>query len=181
MRESYLTRGLRHLCKTSLPWAGKTRNMCRPCCKKQLFSAFCNNFSQTETTWFVARQVWTWVLKRATFLSTRLAAMLQNKLHVFVACFTPPFAAAWSSNCSLYGVRYAIVLAILIMTKYGHFRLIRVELFLWFFIWVWPVVKEFTCQSVLRFHLLYTPVLYHTPAAPQYAPWAAEGRVCNNR
>ena len=48
--------------------------------------------------------------------------MLQNKLHVFVSCFTPPLTAAWSSNCSLYGVGYAIVLAILKMTRYSRFN-----------------------------------------------------------
>ena len=37
---------------------------------------------------FVSIQVWTWMVKRATCLSTRSAAMLRNKLHVFVASFT---------------------------------------------------------------------------------------------
>ena len=34
-------------------------------------------------TLLVARQVGTWVVKRATSLLTRFAAMLQNRLHVF--------------------------------------------------------------------------------------------------
>ena len=38
---------------------------------------------------FVAKQIWTWVVKRATYhrFSTRSAAMLQGRLHVFVARF----------------------------------------------------------------------------------------------
>ena len=41
---------------------------------------------------FIAKQIWTWVVKLATYhrFSTRSAAMLQSRLHVFVA----PFAAA---------------------------------------------------------------------------------------
>ena len=49
------------------------------------FSSFCNNLQQPATIWFVAKQVWIWVVKRATCFSTRFAAMLQNKLHVSVA------------------------------------------------------------------------------------------------
>ena len=45
-------------CKTSLPWAVKTRNMCGTLLQnKELLSTFCQNFSELEITSFVARQV----------------------------------------------------------------------------------------------------------------------------
>ena len=34
--------------------------------KVELLFTFCINFSQPATTWFVARQVWKWVVRRAT-------------------------------------------------------------------------------------------------------------------
>ena len=48
-------------------------------------------FKQLAAT-FMAKQIWTWVVKRSTYhrFSTRSAAMLQSRLHVFVA----PFAVA---------------------------------------------------------------------------------------
>ena len=43
-------------CKTSLRWAGKTRNMYWFRCNKiELLSTFCNPFPQPVTNWFVAR------------------------------------------------------------------------------------------------------------------------------
>ena len=39
-------------------------------------------------TWFVARQVRTWVVKHATALLTRFAAMGQDRFYVSVARFT---------------------------------------------------------------------------------------------
>ena len=51
-------RGRVTCCKTSLPWAGKTHNMCALLQNKELLSTFCQNFSQLETNSFVARQVW---------------------------------------------------------------------------------------------------------------------------
>ena len=54
-------------------------------------------------TWFFARQVWTWVVKRPTLLSTHsfYSIMLQNKLYVFVARFIVPWAinSAEASLC----------------------------------------------------------------------------------
>ena len=48
LRGSHFTHGIYVTCrKTNLPWAGKVR-----------LSTFCNNFLQSATTWFVARQVW---------------------------------------------------------------------------------------------------------------------------
>ena len=44
-------------CKTSLPWAGKTRNMCTLLQNKELLSTFCQNVSELEITSFVARKV----------------------------------------------------------------------------------------------------------------------------
>ena len=46
----------------------KTRKMRKFFCKNQNFSTFCDNFSQPATTLFVARQVGTWVVKRASSL-----------------------------------------------------------------------------------------------------------------
>lgn len=43
--------------------------------------------SNLWTTWFVARQIWMRILKRATSLFSSFAAMLQNNLHLFVARF----------------------------------------------------------------------------------------------
>ena len=63
------------------------RNVHRFCYKGELLSAFWNNFSQPATTWFVAIQVNSWTVKRATSLLNSFAVMLR-KLHVFVACFT---------------------------------------------------------------------------------------------
>ena len=65
-------------CKTSLPWAGKTRNMFRLCCKsrttlyflQQIF-ATCNNLICCKTGLNVTTQY---------HFSTCFAAMLQNKL-----------------------------------------------------------------------------------------------------
>ena len=51
-------RGCVTCCKTSLPWAGKTRSMCTLLQNKKLLSTFCQNFSELETNTFVARQVW---------------------------------------------------------------------------------------------------------------------------
>ena len=93
--ESRHTRELRYLLQKSVPWAGKTPNMYRFCWKVELLSTFCKNFSQPATTWFVARQVGTWEVKRATSFSTCFAAMLQNKLHVFVSRFT----VSWFQSC----------------------------------------------------------------------------------
>ena len=45
-------------------------------------------FTQFATAWFVARQVWTWVIKRATSSSTPSVVMFHNKLLVLVAPFT---------------------------------------------------------------------------------------------
>ena len=80
-------------CKTSL--AGKTRNTYRGLLQKvELLSSFCNKFSQPATIWFVARHVWTWVVKRATSLFNSFCSrMFQNKFHAFVACFTVPYSA----------------------------------------------------------------------------------------
>ena len=45
-------------CKTSLRWAGKTRNIYWFRCNKiELLSTFCNPFPQPVTNWFVARFV----------------------------------------------------------------------------------------------------------------------------
>ena len=41
-------------------------------------------FTQFTRAWFVARQVWTWVVNAHHSFSTRFAAILQNKLQVFV-------------------------------------------------------------------------------------------------
>ena len=51
-------RGCVTCCKTSLPWAGKTRNMSTLLQNKELLSTYCQNFSGLETNSFVARQVW---------------------------------------------------------------------------------------------------------------------------
>ena len=70
-RESRHTRKLRHLLQS----AGKTRNMYRFCCKTW-------NYSQiSATTLFVARQVW---FVGGVSYSTRFAATMPNKLHIFV-------------------------------------------------------------------------------------------------
>ena len=64
-------------CRTSLPWAGKTYNLCKFCCKKvEILSTLCNNVLQPVGGWVVERQVWTWVVKRTFFL------------YIFVARFT---------------------------------------------------------------------------------------------
>ena len=96
LRGSHAIHGSYVTCsKTSLQWVGKTSNMCRGLLQKvELLSTFCNKFSQPATTWFVARHVWTWVVKRATSLFNSFCSrMFQNKLHVFVACFTVPYSA----------------------------------------------------------------------------------------
>jgi len=54
IRGSYAT-----CCKTSLPWAGKTRASCTDfLAKSRTTLYFRNNFPQPETSWFVARQIW---------------------------------------------------------------------------------------------------------------------------
>ena len=96
LRGSHAIHGSYVTCsKTSLPWVDKTSNMCRGLLQKvELLSTFCNKFSQPATTWFVARHVWTWVVKRTTSLFNSFCSrMFQNKLHVFVACFTVPYSA----------------------------------------------------------------------------------------
>ena len=54
IRGSYVT-----CCKTSLPWAGKTRASCTDfLTKSRTTFYFGNNFPQPATNWFVAREVW---------------------------------------------------------------------------------------------------------------------------
>ena len=59
--------------------------MYRFSCKKWTTLYFWNNFSQPATTWFVALRH-SWVVKRATLLFTRFAAMSQKR-HVFCCAF----------------------------------------------------------------------------------------------
>ena len=57
------------------------------------------------TTWFVARQVWTWVEKRATSLFNLFCRNLRNKLHVFVASFTVALSTTknrWNRNLTIW-------------------------------------------------------------------------------
>lgn len=75
-------------CKTSLPWASKTRNMYIFSFKKENFSVLyattfrnCNNLICCKTGLIHG---WQNALYR---YSTTLAALLQNKLHVSVARF----------------------------------------------------------------------------------------------
>ena len=54
IRGSYVT-----CCKTSSPWAGKTRASCTDfLAKSRTTFYFGNNFPQPATNWFVARQIW---------------------------------------------------------------------------------------------------------------------------
>ena len=54
IRGSYVT-----YCKTSLPWASKTRATCTDFLQKvEQLSTFGSNFPQPATSWFVARQIW---------------------------------------------------------------------------------------------------------------------------
>ena len=54
IRGSYVT-----CCKTSLPWAGKTRASCTDFhAKSRTTFYFGNNFPKPATNWFVARQIW---------------------------------------------------------------------------------------------------------------------------
>ena len=54
IRGSYVT-----YCKTSLPWASKTRATCTDFLQKvEQLSTFGSNFPQPATSWFVARQLW---------------------------------------------------------------------------------------------------------------------------
>ena len=57
-------------------------------------------FTQLATAWFVARQVWTWVIKRATSSSTTSVVMFYNKFRVLVAPFTPLYLP-WQLICFL--------------------------------------------------------------------------------
>ena len=63
IHRSYVT-----CCKTSLLWVGKRATCTDFVAKVELLSTFWNNFSQPVTTWFVAIQVWTWVVKQAESL-----------------------------------------------------------------------------------------------------------------
>ena len=85
--ESRHTRELRYLLQKSVPWAGKTPNMYRFCWKVELLSTFCKNFSQPATTWFVARQVGTWEVKRATSFFNLFCSNVAKQ----VACVCFPF------------------------------------------------------------------------------------------
>ena len=53
--------------------------------RTKLLPTFCNNFSQPATNWLTARQLW---FVGGICFSTCFAAMLQNKLHIFVARYT---------------------------------------------------------------------------------------------
>ena len=56
--------------------------------KVEPLSTLCNKCLQPSRTWFVARQVWTRVVKQATTVFNSFSGMLQNKLHAFVGRFT---------------------------------------------------------------------------------------------
>ena len=77
-------------CKTSLPWRGKTCNTYRFCFKKKTFFCFCNNFCNLQRPNLLKDKFDSWVLKCTKSLFGSFSAMLQNKLHVFVALFTVP-------------------------------------------------------------------------------------------
>ena len=52
-------------------------------------STSCNTFLQSATAWFVARQVWLWVVKCAVLLFNLFCSIMsQNNSHIFVADFT---------------------------------------------------------------------------------------------
>ena len=52
-------------------------------------STSCNTFLQPATAWFVARQVWLWVVKCAVLLFNSFCSIMsQNNSHIFVADFT---------------------------------------------------------------------------------------------
>ena len=74
-------------CKTSLPWADKTRSMYRFCCKKwttlyflQQLLAACNNLICCKTGWM-------WVVKRAASLFNSFCSNIAKQ----VARFCCPF------------------------------------------------------------------------------------------
>ena len=79
IHRSYVT-----CCKTSLPWVGKRATCTDFVAKVELLSVFWDNFSQLATTWFVASQVWTWVVKRAESLFNSFCINVANKLHIFL-------------------------------------------------------------------------------------------------
>ena len=68
--------------------AGKMCKMCSDFVAKRR-STSCNTFLQPATAWFVARQVWLWVVKCAVLLFNSFCSIMsQNNSHIFVADFT---------------------------------------------------------------------------------------------
>ena len=54
----------------------------------ELLSTLYKNLSQPATTWFVARQVWTWVVKRATSLLNSFYSNVAKQVTRFCCPFT---------------------------------------------------------------------------------------------
>ena len=99
-------------CKTSLRWAGKTRDIYWFRCNKiELLSTFCNPFPQPVTNWFVARQVW-FVGNQTRNVAIRLALEQSNRTSCrFFCLFYRSFSRFTNKKnvslpcCSLY-MRY---------------------------------------------------------------------------
>ena len=95
-RGSYVT-----CCKTSLPWVGKTRDKySRFCCKSRtaLYSlqqiwATCNKLNSS-----VGRQIWKWLVKRATSLFNSFDSNVAKQ----VASFCCPHYRIASRNSSFF-------------------------------------------------------------------------------
>ena len=81
---------LRHLLQASLTWARKITEQHEQILLQKLgiLSTFWNNFTQRGQPDKAIRQVLTWAENAQSHFSTRFGAMLQNKLHVFVAHFS---------------------------------------------------------------------------------------------
>ena len=72
------------------PYTGVTSLAAKQVCLWPVKRATCTGFVAKSRTWFVARQVWKWAVKREPSFCSNVATMLQNKLHIFVARFTVP-------------------------------------------------------------------------------------------
>ena len=90
-RQSRHVRELRHFLENNFAVSRKTRNVYRFCRKVELNSTLCNNFSAhpaTEQLDLLHDRFGSWVVNAQHRYSTRFAATLQNKLHVFAVRFT---------------------------------------------------------------------------------------------
>ena len=86
---------------------------------------------KSVTTWFFARQVWTWVAKHEHRYSTCFAAMLQDKLYVFGCPFFSTFSPSHpgssrmlqnEAKCTTFLVKMSFI-CMRMQIKINHFHI----------------------------------------------------------